>query len=46
MLNSHRTLLQLLASLPVQRCSSSPLKIAAHPWPGYELLFLAQREGP
>lgn len=66
MLNSHRTLLQLLASLPVQRCSrrtalgilaatgllpllggcsSSPLKIAAHPWPGYELLFLAQREG-
>ncbi|MGE0155609.1 MAG: ABC transporter substrate-binding protein [Geobacter sp.] len=22
-----------------------PLRIAAHPWPGYELLFLARREG-
>jgi len=34
----------LLPLLPgcVQR---PPLRIAAHPWPGYELLFLAQREG-
>jgi len=34
----------LLPLLPgcVQR---PPLRIAAHPWPGYELLFLARREG-
>lgn len=34
----------LLPLLPgcVQRL---PLRIAAHPWPGYELLFLARREG-
>jgi NitT/TauT family transport system substrate-binding protein len=36
--------LALLPLLPgcVQR---PPLRIAAHPWPGYELLFLARREG-
>lgn len=25
--------------------TASPLKVAAHPWPGYELMFLAQDEG-
>jgi len=33
----------LLPFLPA--CSSQPLRIAAHSWPGYELLYLARQEG-
>ena len=30
----------------VPGCTARPaLRIASHPWPGYELLFLARREG-
>lgn len=36
--------LLLLPGLPGCR-SKAPLTIAAHIWPGYELLFLARREG-
>lgn len=46
---SRRHVLQLLGALGVlpllEGCSRPTLKIAAHPWPGYELLFLARREG-
>ena len=28
------------------RCSPlPPVRVAAHPWPGYELVFMAAREG-
>lgn len=46
---NRRTVLKLLGAaglLPLlEGCSSRPLKIAAHPWLGYELLFLARQEG-
>jgi len=39
--------LAALALLPLlPGCARAPaLRIASHPWPGYELLFLARREG-
>jgi NitT/TauT family transport system substrate-binding protein len=46
---SRRTLLNLAYSgllLNMLGCSETPpLRIAAHIWPGYELMFLAEREG-
>lgn len=47
---SRRALLASLALLGLypllQGCSADkPMTIAMHPWPGYELLFLAERQG-
>lgn len=48
---SRRRLLALLGAgmlwgvLPGCRGKSAPLAVAAHLWPGYEFMFLAQREG-
>lgn len=44
---SIRTLLSLLCLPALAACSppGAPLSVSAHPWPGYELMFLAAREG-
>ncbi|MDX9885774.1 ABC transporter substrate-binding protein [Thauera sp.] len=44
---SLRTLLSLLCLPALAACSppAAPLSVSAHPWPGYELMFLAAREG-
>lgn len=45
--DSVRTLLSLLLLPAALSCSSQrePLSVAAHPWPGYALMFLAAGEG-
>ncbi|HEY5998906.1 MAG TPA: hypothetical protein VI078_06325 [bacterium] len=51
MLFTRRHLLAGLAGLALAPLSSAcgrtdkPLVVASHIWPGYELMFLAQREG-
>jgi NitT/TauT family transport system substrate-binding protein len=47
---TRRKLLQLASGLPLlpllQVCGpAEPLSVASHPWPGYELMFLARDQG-